>query len=84
MTFVRITKIFRFETSHRLHNYDGPCRNIHGHSYELHVTVGGKPEADKDSPKVGMVLDFSVLKKIVAGKVIRPFDHALLLSEREP
>ena len=59
--------------------YDGPCREIHGHSYRLFVTVKGQPSADAEDPKQGMVIDFGVLKKIVGEEIISRFDHALVL-----
>ena len=64
MQNIRITKQFSFETGQALHGYDGKCKNIHGHSYRLDVTVIGKPVADESKPKCGMVIDFSDLKKI--------------------
>lgn len=84
MDFVRVTKIFSFEAAHILQNYDGLCKNIHGHSYELHVTVGGRPLNDSQSPKNGMVIDFSILKKIVNEKIVVPLDHALLVNSASP
>jgi 6-pyruvoyltetrahydropterin/6-carboxytetrahydropterin synthase len=84
MPVIRITKEFRFEAAHALKGYDGPCRNIHGHSYELSVTVTGDPVEAKDSPKTGMIMDFSELKKIIKKSVIDPFDHALILSSDYP
>ncbi len=77
---IRITKEFKFEMAHALKGYDGPCRNIHGHSYELFVTVSGKPIDDVNSPKLGMVMDFGDLKKIVRSVVVDVFDHALVLN----
>ncbi len=65
MQNIRITKIFHFEMAHALNNYDGLCRNIHGHSYKLRVTLIGQPSNDKTSPKKGMLIDFSDIKKIV-------------------
>ena len=41
MSNIRITKQFSFETGHALYGYDGKCKNIHGHSYQLFVTVIG-------------------------------------------
>ena len=41
MSVVRITKQFTFEAGHALYGYDGKCKNIHGHSYKLSVTVIG-------------------------------------------
>jgi 6-pyruvoyltetrahydropterin/6-carboxytetrahydropterin synthase len=84
MTLIRITKEFLFEAAHALKGYDGPCRSIHGHSYELSVTVAGIPSADPDSPKRGMVMDFGELKKIVKESVIDHFDHALVLCRDYP
>jgi 6-pyruvoyltetrahydropterin/6-carboxytetrahydropterin synthase len=81
MPKLTITKDFSFEAAHALEGYDGPCRNIHGHSYKLSVTVGGVPVTDPASPKKGMIMDFSDLKKIVKEHIIDPLDHALILPE---
>jgi 6-pyruvoyltetrahydropterin/6-carboxytetrahydropterin synthase len=81
---VRITKEFRFEMAHALFGHDGPCKNIHGHSYILSITVKGEPERMDDSPKEGMVMDFSDLKRIVNEEIIKEFDHALVLSKNVP
>ncbi len=83
MNKIRLTKEFNFEMAHALHNYDGACRHIHGHSYKLFVTVIGSPSVDEHDPKLGMVLDFSVLKKIVIPLIVERYDHALLLPEVE-
>jgi 6-pyruvoyltetrahydropterin/6-carboxytetrahydropterin synthase len=66
--------------AHALKGYDGLCRNIHGHSYELLVTIIGVPIADKTSTKLGMIIDFGDLKKIVRKSIVDEFDHALVLS----
>jgi len=79
MSAIRVTKEFRFEAAHALPGYDGVCRNIHGHSYELSVTVIGSPIQQNDSPKNGMVIDFNDIKKIVKKDIIDHFDHALIL-----
>jgi 6-pyruvoyltetrahydropterin/6-carboxytetrahydropterin synthase len=78
---IRITKEFKFEMAHALKGYDGLCRNIHGHSYELLVTISGIPITDTTSTKLGMVMDFGDLKKIVRKSIIDEFDHALVLSQ---
>ena len=82
MEKVRITKIFRFEMAHALMGYDGLCSNIHGHSYELRVTVTGEPATATDSPKCGMLMDFSDLKRIVNACIVERFDHALVLNSQ--
>jgi 6-pyruvoyltetrahydropterin/6-carboxytetrahydropterin synthase len=65
MSLIRITKQFNFETGHALYGYDGLCKNVHGHSYKLSVTVSGTPIQDSNHVKHGMVIDFKDLKKIV-------------------
>ncbi|RKE03111.1 6-pyruvoyl trahydropterin synthase family protein [Marinifilum flexuosum] len=84
MTKIRLTKEFRFEMAHALWNYDGLCKNIHGHSYILFVTVIGEPITDKTNPKLGMVMDFGELKGIVSEEVVDQLDHALVLSKDTP
>lgn len=84
MNKVRVTKSFNFETAHALYGYDGKCKNIHGHSYKLFVTVKGTPNPDAEDPKHGMVIDFGDIKKIVKAKVVDEFDHAILLNVNSP
>lgn len=84
MTNIRITKEFTFDMAHALLNYDGLCRNIHGHTYKLAVTLLGSPIETENSPKLGMVLDFGDLKTIVKHPIVDRFDHALVLHEDYP
>ena len=84
MSKIRITKQFTFETGHALYGYDGKCRNVHGHSYKLSVTVIGTPIADPGNVKYGMVIDFSDLKKIVKEEVVDVFDHATVFNKNTP
>jgi 6-pyruvoyltetrahydropterin/6-carboxytetrahydropterin synthase len=84
MSKIRITKHFDFETAHALYGYDGKCKNIHGHSYQLYVTIIGKPIEDASHVKNGMVLDFGDLKKIVESEIIDVFDHATVLNNNSP
>ena len=79
MNNIRITKEFNFEMAHALYGYDGPCKNIHGHSYCLSVTVKGNPVKEQCHPKLGMVMDFSELKKIVK-PIVDELDHATILN----
>lgn len=84
MSRIRITKQFNFETGHALYGYDGKCRNVHGHSYKLSVTVIGSPITDKSHVKYGMVIDFSDLKKIVQEEIVHKFDHATVFNQNTP
>jgi 6-pyruvoyltetrahydropterin/6-carboxytetrahydropterin synthase len=80
--FIRITKAFKFEMAHALKGYDGLCRNIHGHTYELKVTVAGNLVSDENSPKLGMVMDFGDLKRIVKEEIVDKYDHSLVLYNK--
>lgn len=80
MNKIRVSKEFHFEMSHALLNYDGPCKNIHGHSYKLFVTLIGKPLLDDKNPKNGMLIDFNELKKLVKTLVVEHFDHSFLVN----
>jgi len=84
MSNIRITKQFTFETGHALYGYDGKCRNVHGHSYKLSVTVIGSPIEDSNHVKFGMVIDFSDLKKIVREEIVEVFDHATVFNKNTP
>jgi 6-pyruvoyltetrahydropterin/6-carboxytetrahydropterin synthase len=70
-----VTKIFTFEAAHAISDYDGACKNIHGHSYKLHVTVTSKKDLTNS-----MVIDFKQLKKIVQQAILNDYDHALILK----
>ena len=84
MSNIRITKQFSFETGHALYGYDGKCKNVHGHSYKLSVTVIGQPITDTSNVKFGMVIDFSDLKKIVKEEIVDIFDHATVFNKNTP
>jgi 6-pyruvoyltetrahydropterin/6-carboxytetrahydropterin synthase len=84
MSNIRITKQFTFETGHALYGYDGKCKNVHGHSYKLSVTVTGIPILDRENVKFGMVIDFSDLKKIVREEIVDQFDHATVFNGTTP
>lgn len=81
---IRVTKVFTMDFAHALFGYNGPCKNIHGHTYHLSVTLLGKTDQDISKSTQGMVLDFSELKQIVHESIIDSFDHALVINEKAP
>jgi 6-pyruvoyltetrahydropterin/6-carboxytetrahydropterin synthase len=83
MSTIRITKEFNFEMAHALYGYDGPCKNIHGHSYKLSVTVKGSPIVDNLNVKHGMVMDFNEIKGIVK-PIVEKLDHSTILNANSP
>jgi len=84
MTALRITKRFDFEMAHVLQHHQGNCRFIHGHSYKLEVCVGGKINDNQNLPENGMLMDFGNLKELVTAKVLKDFDHALVINKNSP
>lgn len=67
--------------AHAIDGYAGACKNIHGHSYELHVTVSCSDVTDDNYiPAPGFILDFKELKKLLFSSVMETFDHKLVLS----
>jgi len=84
MTKIRVTKFYDFEMAHALWNYDGLCKNIHGHTYKLFVTVLGTPVTDTNNKKMGMVIDFGDLKKIVKTEIVDQLDHSLVIYKNAP
>lgn len=81
---MKISKIFTFDASHMLDGHDGKCQNLHGHTYQLEVTVASI--LISEGAKAGMVMDFADLKTWVKQTILEPFDHAFLYhgnNERE-
>lgn len=68
----RVSRAFSFEAAHQLEWHSGACKNLHGHSYRLEVTVAGSLDAN------GIVIDFSDLSAIVHRCVIAVYDHTYL------
>lgn len=81
---IRISRNFSFDMAHALHNYQGPCKNIHGHTYHFRVTLLGLPIQKAGSTYDGMVADFGEIKRIVKETIIDKFDHALVLNHDSP
>lgn len=77
---IQLTKIFHFEMAHAISGYEGPCKNIHGHSYELHISITGTNTGSDYIPKPGFEVDFKEIKQLVNDEVISCFDHKLVLS----
>lgn len=67
-----VLKEFEFDAAHYLPSYNGKCEHLHGHTYKLVVKVEGRPDAE------GMVIDFALLKQVVAERILSRLDHALL------
>ncbi len=84
MAKIRLTKIFEFDAAHALWNYDGKCKNIHGHTFKLEVTLIGEPINSPGHPKDGMVMDYGDLKQIVKQYIIDQYDHHFIYNANSP
>jgi 6-pyruvoyltetrahydropterin/6-carboxytetrahydropterin synthase len=75
----RVTREIRFCYGHRLLDYDGKCRHLHGHNGRAVITL----EADR-LDRIGMVTDFSRIKEVVSTWIDANLDHRMLLHEKDP
>lgn len=70
---MQLTREFRFEASHRIPNHEGLCNRIHGHSYNLFISVEGTVNTD-----TGMLIDFDEMSRYVEDEVMSKLDHGFL------
>lgn len=77
-TRVEVTKEFQFDCAHMLAQHKGLCRNLHGHTYKMEVTVT-RERLVTAGPEEGMVMDFQVLKDIVKKLIVDVMDHATVI-----
>lgn len=75
----RVTREVQFCYGHRLLNYEGKCRHLHGHNGRAVITL-----AVPDVDPVGMVMDFSRIKRVVGHWIDETLDHRMLLHEKDP
>jgi 6-pyruvoyltetrahydropterin/6-carboxytetrahydropterin synthase len=74
-----VTREISFCYGHRLLDYSGKCRHLHGHNGRAVITLAA---ADLDAR--GMVMDFTQLKRIVGGWIDEALDHKMLLHKDDP
>src|SRR5579862_6480817 len=75
----QVTKEIRFCYGHRLLNYEGKCRHLHGHNGKVLITLKAENLDDR-----GMVLDFGDIKKVMNGWTDDNLDHRMILCRRDP
>ena len=74
-----VTKTVKFDAAHILTNHSGLCKNLHGHTYRVDVSVAMSDDAASD-----MVIDFKDLKRIAVEKICDVFDHAFIYNTESP
>ena len=72
---ITVTKSVKFDAAHVLTNHQGLCKNLHGHTYRVEVSVTQPADDDGD-----MVIDFKDLKGIAAEVICDRFDHAFIYN----
>lgn len=75
----QVTRAIRFCYGHRLLNYEGKCRHLHGHNGKVVLTLAS-PTLDAR----GMVMDFSHIKRVVSGWIDENLDHKMILNKNDP
>lgn len=78
-----VTKSIEFAAGHRIPNHKSKCRNIHGHTYKVSVTVKGDPIETEGASDQGMVLDFGDLKNVMDEYIHQVFDHSFIVWEKD-
>jgi len=75
----RVSREIDFCYGHRLLNYDGKCKYLHGHNGRAIITIESATLDER-----GMVLDFSDIKKVVSTWIDEQLDHRMLLQRTDP
>jgi 6-pyruvoyltetrahydropterin/6-carboxytetrahydropterin synthase len=75
----RVTRELTFCYGHRLLDYDGKCRHLHGHNGRAILTL-----AAAKLDHLGMVMDFTRLKRVVGAWIDETLDHKMLLHKDDP
>ena len=72
---IAVTKTVKCDAAHILTNHAGLCKNLHGHTYRVDVSVAQAPDDESD-----MVIDFKELKRIATETICDRFDHAFIYN----
>lgn len=78
---IEITRKLEFDAGHRIPNHTGQCRHLHGHRYQLEITVAGNLNDKSGDSDEGMLIDFGEIKAIANQYLVDKWDHAFLVSK---
>lgn len=73
-----ISKSFSFDMAHMLDGYEGKCKNLHGHTYQLKVFIDGKTQME--GANEGMVEDYGRIKSLVKENILIKLDHSFIYN----
>lgn len=83
MQLFQITRRMEFDAGHRIPNHQGQCRHLHGHRYQIEVTLQGQLIQTAGATDEGMMMDFVYIKAIIQEFIIDPWDHSFFVSNRD-
>ncbi|MFD6440982.1 6-carboxytetrahydropterin synthase QueD [Peribacillus sp. NPDC060186] len=69
---VMVSKEFTFDAAHHLHDYEGKCKNLHGHTYKVIFGLSGYTDSR------GLMIDFGDIKEIWKNEIEIHLDHRYL------
>lgn len=75
---VLVSKEFTFDSAHHLHNYEGKCKNLHGHTYKVVFGISSLTD------HIGIAIDFGDIKKIWKEQIESNLDHRYLNETLPP
>lgn len=78
-----ITRKIEFDAGHRIPDHNSQCRNLHGHRYTLLITLAGEVVNQDGRSDNGMILDFSDVKELAHEQLVRHWDHAFFVYEKD-
>lgn len=80
---ISVSRLFAFDAAHRVLGHKGKCRHLHGHRWQVEVTLAPSLLAP-DLDALGMVLDFAEIKARIGAWIEETFDHNILLHVSDP
>ena len=81
MERVTVCKEVTFDCAHMLSGHEALCKNLHGHTYKVQVSVTNEQRVE--GPSVDMVIDFKHLKEAITKSILDKFDHAIIFSSHK-
>ena len=81
MERITVCKEVTFDCAHMLSGHEALCKNLHGHTYKVQVSVTNEQRVE--GPSVDMVIDFKHLKEAITKSIMDKFDHAIIFSSHK-
>ena len=79
-----VGRAIEFDMAHRLPLHKGKCKSLHGHRYQVEVSLKGIIQSGSTNERAGMVVDYGEIKSVLCSVIFEPFDHSVTLYEKDP